>query len=198
MIFGYARVSKGDGQDTGVQVRALGTAGAQRIFEEKMSGGRWDRPQLQRLLDQLREGDLVLVWKLDRLSRSLKDLLHILEQIEARGAKFRSLTEAVDTSTPGGRMFMAMVGAFAEFERAVIRERTKAGLDAAKAQGKLLGRRRKLGPEQRQMVVDLVTSGQKIPAEVARLFGVHPSTISRVLAEARLRGDDSPKEESRS
>ena len=104
------------------------------MFEEKASGGRWDRPELHRLLDHLRDGDVVVVWKLDRLSRSLKDVLHIMDRIADAGAGFRSVTENIDTTTPAGRMMMQMVGAFAEFERAMLRERTKAGLDSAPAQ----------------------------------------------------------------
>src|SRR5690348_14061363 len=98
---GYARVSKLNDQETLTQIRALKTAGAKKIFEEKASGGRWDRPELQRMLDQLREGDIVIVWKLDRLSRSLKDLLHIMERIQNAGAGFRSITEAIDTHYAG-------------------------------------------------------------------------------------------------
>ena len=124
MLIGYARVSKGDDQSTAAQKRALKEAGCDRLFEEAASGGRWDRPQLHRMLDHLRPNDIVVVWKLDRLSRSLKDLLHILEKLEAAGAGFRSLTESIDTTTPAGRMMMQMVGSFAEFERAMIRERT--------------------------------------------------------------------------
>jgi DNA invertase Pin-like site-specific DNA recombinase len=134
MQLGYARVSKADDQDTAVQVSALKAAGCTRVYEEKASGGRWDRPQLHRMLDQLREGDVIVVWKLDRLSRSLKDLLHILEKIDAAAANFRSLTEAIDTSGPAGRMMMQMLGSFAEFERAMVRERTRAGLKAAREQ----------------------------------------------------------------
>src|SRR4051795_13719403 len=120
MLLGYARVSKSDdSQDTAGQVSALKSAGCKRVFEDKASGGRWDRPELHRLLDQLRTGDTLVVWKLDRLSRSVKDLLHILERVEARGARCRSLTEAVDTSGPAGRMLMQMLGSFAEFERAM-------------------------------------------------------------------------------
>ena len=115
--------------------------GCSRLFEEKASGGRWDRPELHRLLDHLRDGDVVVVWKLDRLSRSLKDLLHIMEKIGEAGAGFRSLTEHIDTTTPAGRMMMQMVGAFAEFERAMIRERTSAGLAAARAEGRIIRRR---------------------------------------------------------
>ena len=126
MILGYARVSKGEAQDTRMQETALRAAGVERLFTEQASGGRWDRPHLHRLLDQLRPEDVVIVWKLDRLSRSLKDLLHIMERIAQAGAGFRSLTEAIDTTTPAGRMLMQMVGSFAEFERAMIRERTQA------------------------------------------------------------------------
>jgi DNA invertase Pin-like site-specific DNA recombinase len=114
MLLGYARVSKADDQDTAAQVSALKAAGFIRVYEEKASGGRWDRPQLHRILDQLREGDVVVLWKLDRLSRSLKDLVHILEKIGAAAANFRSLTEAIDTSGPAGRMVMQMLGSFAE------------------------------------------------------------------------------------
>ena len=126
MLLGYARVSKGDEQNNALQTKALRAAGCHRLFEETASGGRWDRPELHRLLDHLRDGDTVVVWKLDRLSRSLKDVLHIMERIAKTGAGFRSITENIDTTTPAGRMMMQMVGAFAEFERAMIRERTSA------------------------------------------------------------------------
>ena len=109
MQIGYARVSTDD-QDTAVQVATLKTAGCERIYREKASGGRWDRPELHRLLDQLRKGDVLVVWKLDRLSRSLRDVLTIMERLGESGAGFRSLTEAIDTTTPAGRMMMQMVG----------------------------------------------------------------------------------------
>jgi len=136
VLLGYARVSKGDEQNSVLQTKALKAAGCRRLFEEAASGGRWDRPELHRMLDHLREGDTVVVWKLDRLSRSLKDVLHIMERIGSAGAGFRSITENIDTTTPAGRMMMQMVGAFAEFERAMIRERTSAGLAAARAEGR--------------------------------------------------------------
>ena len=118
MLIGYARVSKLDQQDTRAQAKELKRAGCKRIFEESVSGGRWDRPELHRALDQLREGDVLIVWKLDRLSRSLKDLLHILEKITQSKAGFRSLTEAIDTTTSAGRMMLQMLGAFAELREA--------------------------------------------------------------------------------
>ena len=185
MLIGYARISKGDDQSTAAQARALKGAGCERLFEEAASGGRWDRPQLHRMLDQLRPDDIVVVWKLDRLSRSLKDLLHILEKLEAAGAGFRSLTESIDTTTPAGRMMMHMVGSFAEFERAMIRERTSAGLAEARAAGRIGGRRAKLSAAQRADVLENVLSGRKAAAEMARLYKVSEATISRIVSVGR-------------
>ncbi len=180
-LLGYARVSKGDEQSNAAQAAALRKAGCRRVFEEAASGGRWDRPALQEMLRQLRENDVVVVWKLDRLSRSLKDVLHIMERIAAAGAGFRSLTESVDTTTPAGRMMMQMVGAFAEFERAMIRERTSAGLAAARAEGRVGGRRKKLDPAKRREIAESVISGRKSGAEMARLFGISQPTVSRIV-----------------
>lgn len=181
MQIGYARVST-DEQDTAVQVAALKKAGCERIYREKASGGRWDRPELHRLLDQLRKGDVLVVWKLDRLSRSLRDVLTIMERLGESGSGFRSLTEAIDTTTPAGRMMMQMVGAFAEFERAMLKERTKAGLDAAREEGRIGGRRPKLTPQQQVQIRKMVSNGDKTAADAARLFKIHPATVSRLLA----------------
>lgn len=144
-----------------------------------------DRPELHRLLDHLRPGDVLVVWKLDRLSRSLKDLLLILEKLEGAGADFQSLTEAIDTSTLAGRMMMQIVGSFAEFERAMLRERTRTGLEAARQEGRVGGRRPKLSPQQQKEGIDLVQSGRKTAADAARLFRVHSSTVARLLAKAK-------------
>lgn len=195
MLIGYARVSKEKDQDTALQLRALKEAGAERVFTEHASGGRWDRPELHRMLDQLRPGDVLVVWKLDRLSRSLKDLLHLMELVEGKGAGFRSLTEAIDTTTPAGRMMMQLVGAFAEFERAMIRERTKAGLDQARQEGRIGGRRPKLTPQQQEEIREAVTSGRKTAAQCARLFKVHPSTITRLLQAPATRAIPQLKDE---
>ena len=186
-LIGYARVSKGDDQSNAAQLRALTAAGCKRVFEESASGGRWDRPRLQEMIGQLRDGDVVVVWKLDRLSRSLKDLLHLMEKIEAAGAGFRSLTEAIDTTTPAGRMMMQMVGSFAEFERAMIRERTSAGLAQARLEGRLGGRRRKLDDKKRREIAESVVAGRKSGAEMARLYDVSEPTVSRIVAEYRQR-----------
>src|SRR5919201_1761099 len=175
MLIGYARVSTND-QETATQVAALKAAGCERIYREKASGGRWDRPELHRLLDQLRKGDVLVVWKLDRLSRSLRDVLTIMERLAEDKAGFRSLTEAIDTTTPAGRMMIQMVGAFAEFERAMLRERTKAGLDSARREGRIGGRRPKLSPQQRAEITRMVSRGEKTAADAARLFKIHPAT----------------------
>ena len=118
------------------------------------------------------------------LSRSLRDVLTIMERLGDSGAGFRSLTEAIDTTTPAGRMMMQMVGAFAEFERAMLRERTKAGLDSARREGRIGGRRPKLTPQQQSEIRKMVSKGRKTAADAARLFKVHPATVSRLLAQA--------------
>ena len=161
---------------------ALKAGGCERIYREKASGGRWDRPELHRLLEQLRKGDVFVVWKLDRLSRSLRDVLVIMERLGEAKAGFHSLTEAIDTTTPAGRMMMQMVGAFAEFERAMLRERTKAGLEVARQEGRIGGRRPKLSPQQQAEIRKMVSRGRKTAADAARLFKIHPATVSRLLA----------------
>jgi DNA invertase Pin-like site-specific DNA recombinase len=183
--FGYARVSKGDEQSNRAQIKALTDAGCERIFTEEAPGGRWERPELHRMLDQLRDVDTVVVWKLDRLSRSLKDVLTIMERIGATSAGFRSLTEAIDTTTPAGRMMMQMVGSFAEFERATIRERTTAGLAQARAEGRIGGRRKKLDAKKRLEIAESVLSGRKSGAEMARLYDISEPTVSRIVAAYR-------------
>lgn len=191
MRIGYARVSTQE-QDNGAQITALEASDCERIFEEKATGGRWDRPELHRLLDQLREGDVLVVWKLDRLSRSLKDLLTLLEKVQQAKAGFQSLTESIDTTTPAGRMMMQIVGSFAEFERAMLRERTQIGLLAARKEGRVGGRRPKLTPRQQQEIVQLVDAGQKTAADAARLFNVHPSTVARLLSKSKLAAKPKP------
>ena len=175
MLLGYARVSKGDDQNNVAQAKALTAAGCGRIFEEVASGARWDRPELHRLLDQLRPGDTIVVWKLDRLSRSLKDVLHIMERIAKAGAGFKSLTESVDTTTPAGRMMM----------RAMIRERTRAGLASARADGRVGGRPRKLDVAQTAAAIEDALSGKRSIADTARLWKVSAATVSRIVSQAR-------------
>lgn len=182
MLFGYARVST-DAQSTAAQTHALTEAGCSRTFTETASGGRWLRPEMQRMLDQLRAGDVVVVWKLDRLTRSLSDLLLIIERIHLAGAGFRSLTEQLDTTSAAGRMMMHMIGAFAEFERGLIRERTRAGLAEAKRRGRKLGRPSALSANQKETALRLINQQHESPANVARLLKVSRTTISRLMAK---------------
>jgi DNA invertase Pin-like site-specific DNA recombinase len=186
MIIGYARVSTGD-QHTENQIEKLKQAGCTKIYRETASGGRWDRPELQKCLDHLREDDVLIVWKLDRLSRSLSDLLRILEKVDKAGASFKSLTESLDTTGACGKLMMHMLGAFNEFERSIIRERTKLGLERARANGRIGGGRYKLTPEQQQQAITWIRSEEKTQGEVAKFFGVEPSTISRMMTEVKRR-----------
>ncbi|MBS4010866.1 MAG: recombinase family protein, partial [Roseovarius sp.] len=157
------------------------------IYREEASGGRSDRPELARAIGALQPGDVFVVWKLDRLSRSLRDLLFTLEKITEAGAGFRSLTEAVDTTTAAGRLMTQTLGAFAEFERAMIRERTMNGLHHARQAGRHLGRRPSLTGPQRADIIAKAESGQGSPAQLANLFRVSRSTVQRVLREHRAR-----------
>src|SRR5437763_14594972 len=142
MLVGYARVSTLD-QKPALQTDALTSAGCERIFTEKASGAQRERPELKAALDYLRAGDTLVVWKLDRLARSMRQLIETVEDLQARRIELRSLTESIDTATPGGRLVFHIFGALAEFERAVIRKRTNAGLQAARDRGKKgAGRRR--------------------------------------------------------
>ena len=177
MILGYSRVSTGE-QDAALQVEALKAAGVERLFKDKASGGRWDRPELHRMLETARKGDVLMVWKLDRLSRSLRDLITLLALLEEKGIGFRSLTEAVDTTTAAGRMLAQMLGSFAEFERSMLRERTMAGLKAARKKGRIGGRPPKLSEDQRNAALKMLKEG-KSQADVSRLFNVAASTICR-------------------
>jgi len=185
MQIGYARVSRGDSQDLDPQLRALTDAGCSIIYQEEASGAKSDRPELALAIGALKPGDVLTVWKLDRLSRSLRDLLFTLEAITEAEAGFRSLTEAIDTTTPAGRLMTQTLGAFAEFERAMIRERTMNGLAHARKAGKHIGRKRALSLQQRAEIIERVENGQGSPAQLASLFRVSRSTVQRVLREYR-------------
>ena len=184
MKIGYARVST-DKQTAAAQRRVLEVVGCERIVEEQASGAK-DRPQLVALLDSLEAGDTLTVWKFDRLGRSLPDLLDIVTRIEAKDAHLVSLTEQIDTSTSSGRMVFHVMGALAQFERDLISERTKAGLEAAKAEGVTLGRPRKLTPAKIKHARKLIDGGES-PPRVAKSLGVGASTLRAALAEDRTR-----------
>jgi DNA invertase Pin-like site-specific DNA recombinase len=183
MNVGYARVSTEEQNGNG-QVAELNKV-CDEVHLEYASGGRWDRPCLQNVLRHIRTGDILVVWKLDRLTRSLSDLLQIIKRLEEAGAGFRSLTEAIDTTTPAGRMMLQMLGAFAEFERQMIRERTKLGLARARLEGRVGGNRASLTSKQQALALKMVDEG-KSQSEVAELFRVHRSTICRLIAERRV------------
>ncbi len=184
MLYGYARVSTQE-QETHAQIDALRKVGVDFVFEEKRSGGDRRRPVLAGLLDQLQAGDTLIVYKLDRVARSLKHLLQIIDDLEAKGAAFRSLTESVDTSTPAGRMLLQMLGAFAEFELSMIRERTRVGLQAAMARGARPGRPRAMSPHDEAEAVRLFRTGTMTKSAIARKYGTHISSVKRALARAQ-------------
>jgi DNA invertase Pin-like site-specific DNA recombinase len=139
---------------------------------------------LQKLLTQIQNGHVLVVWKLDRLSRSLRDILEIIDRLNKANVRFRSLTEAVDTTTPAGRMMLHIVSSFAEYERAVLHERTRSGLQLARQSGRIGGRRPKLTIAQQQKLIRMVSQGKKSAVD-ARLFGIHPATVSRLLTRSR-------------
>ena len=178
MILGYARVST-EGQSLEAQLDALRAAGVERIFSEKISGSKRARPELDKLIDQLRPGDVVSVTKYDRLSRSLQDLLSIVEAIRAKGAGFRSLAEDIDTKTSAGRLVFHVFASIAQFERERISERTREGLASARKVGRIGGRPPALSHQQREEVRRLRDEEGRRVAEIARLFEVSPNTVRR-------------------
>lgn len=186
MQFGYARIPRMDGTGSTNTIRALHEAGCERILTEVASAGRWDRPELFRLLDGLSPGDIVVVTGLDQLSRSFKEVLHLLDRIARAGAGFRSLAEGIETMGPAGHMLMRMIGSFAAFERVMLLERTGAGLVKARAAGRIGGRRRKLDAKQRREIAECILSGDRTGAEMARQHGISQPTVSRIVAEHRL------------
>ena len=181
MLIGYARVSTEE-QKLDLQRQALRDAGCERIFEDT-AGGATERPALREALAQLRAGDTLVVWRLDRLGRSLKDLIARAEALRTQGVGLRSLKEAIDTDSSTGQLVFHIFGALAEFERALIRERTRAGLAAARARGRVGGRRKRLGEEQRCHAVELYRSRQRTVKEICALVGISRSTLYAYVEE---------------
>ncbi|MCR9140077.1 MAG: recombinase family protein [Alphaproteobacteria bacterium] len=179
MIIGYARVSTDD-QSLDSQTDALVAAGAAKLFADKISGSKRERPELDKMLDQLRDGDVVIVTKYDRLARSLKDLLEIVETIRARGAGFRSLAEDINTTTSAGRLVFHVFASIAQFERERISERTREGLASARKRGRIGGRPPALSPAQKDEVRRMRDDENRAIPEIARLFKVSARTVRRV------------------
>lgn len=184
MFIGYARVSTLD-QNTDLQVKALKSAGCKKLFVEKATGAQRERPELKAAIEYAREGDTLVVWKLDRLARSLKQLIETVEGLEHRNIGFKSLTEAIDTTTSGGRLVFHIFAALAEFERSIIRERTMAGLAAAKERGARPGRKPSLDANDIEAAKALLAKGDLTVVEVARRLGVAPSTLYKHIPAAR-------------
>ena len=185
MRYGYARVSTEE-QDTRQQIESLTQAGCEVIKHEKASGGRWDRPVLQKLLDAMVSGDTLVVHALDRLSRSTQDLLMLLDQLNARGIEFKSITQPIDTTTAEGKAFIGVLAVFAEFERSMIKKRVTEGVRAAvvrrKASGQSWGRVEKLNSFQKDEIIRLISNDLKTQADCARLFKVSRPTVAKVVA----------------
>lgn len=186
MLVGYARVSSVE-QETTLQRDALRAAGVRKVFEEKRSAV-VVRPALESALQALRPGDVLVVYKVDRVARSLSDLLAIMRRIEVAAAGFRSLTEPIDTSTPAGRLMLQLLGAFAEFERSLIRERSMAGQEAARLRGARIGRPRSMSERTEAALVRDFRRGATL-SEVSRRYGVHLSSAKRAVLRASRKYD---------
>jgi DNA invertase Pin-like site-specific DNA recombinase len=181
MDIGYARISTGE-QTLDLQLDALNTAGCGKIYQETASGAKADRPVLEDVLSYLRAGDTLVVWRLDRLGRSLQHLIAVVAGLAERGIGFKSLTEQIDTTTPGGKLIFHVFGALAEFERDLIRERTQAGLAAARARGRLGGRPKKLtDAKQLELARTLYAGGQTDITTICRTLGISRATLYRAL-----------------
>jgi DNA invertase Pin-like site-specific DNA recombinase/predicted nucleotidyltransferase len=191
-IFGYARVST-DGQTLDAQLEALKAAGCDKVFREKVSGANADRAELTRLLATIDQGDTMIVSRLDRLARSTRDLLNILDTLAQRGATFRSLGDGwADTTTPHGRLMLTVLGGLAEFERELIRLRTGEGRTRAKARGVHMGRPPKLTAHQRREALQALANGEATQADLVRRFNVSQSTISRLADKAAVLPSSEP------
>jgi DNA invertase Pin-like site-specific DNA recombinase len=182
-LIGYARVSTAD-QSSDLQEDALNKADCTSVFVDRASGAADQRPELEKLLDYLRPGDSLLVWRLDRLARSLRNLIEIVRLLEEKQVGLRSLQESIDTTTPGGKLIFHVFGALAEFERELIRERTKAGLEAARARGRKGGRPSVMTAEKLAAAKKLYESGDQTMAEIARSLSVSRSSLYRALQRA--------------
>lgn len=182
MLVGYARVSTAD-QNLDLQIDALKKAGCEKIFRDTVSGAKTERQGLQEAFEYLRAGDTLVVWKLDRLGRSLKNLLEIVNKLKEKCISFKSLQEVIDTTTPTGQFFFHITACFAEFERSLIRERTKAGLEAARARGRKGGRKKAIRPEKFQLALELYNEKKLSVGEICQNLGIKRRTFYNYLGE---------------
>jgi DNA invertase Pin-like site-specific DNA recombinase len=183
MLIGYARVSTNE-QNLDLQKDALEKAECERIFVEQMSGSSSNRPELNKTIDMLREGDTLVVWRLDRLGRSLKHLIELITILEERKVGFKSLTESIDTTTSGGKLIFHIFGALAEFERNLIRERTNAGLSAARARGRKGGRPMFLDSRKREVAIQLYNEKKHTIKEICQIMGISKPTLYSYINKA--------------
>src|SRR4051812_32795186 len=183
MRIGYARVSTTE-QNLDLQRDALKAAGCSKIIEDTVGGGKPQRSGLDRVRELLRNGDVLVVWRLDRLGRSLRHLIALMTELEGQGIGFQSITEAIDTTSPGGKLVFHIFGTLAEFERNLIRERTRAGLEAARARGRKGGRRHKLDDRKRALAVDLYRQKKHPIVEICRTVGITKPTLYAYVREA--------------
>ena len=183
MLIGYARVSKID-QNLNLQIDALKRVGCSKIFTDQVSGSIKSRPQLEQALDFLRSRDILVVWRLDRLGRSLRHLIELVAELQAKEIGFRSITEAMDTTTSGGKLIFHIFGALAEFERNVIQEITRAGLEAARARGRKGGIKPKLTEKQQQVAVKLYHEKAHTVEEICRIMGISKPTLYSYINKA--------------
>jgi len=184
MLIGYARVSTDD-QNLNLQRDALSKSGCEQIFEDKLSGAKSQRPGLQQLLEYARTDDTIVVWRLDRLSRSLKDLIEMVATLEAKGIALKSLQESIDTSSSSGKLIFHVFAALAEFERNLIRERTQAGLQAARARGRLGGRPKALSSDKQALAVRLYKEKQHTVKQICDMMGISKPTLYKYIEAAR-------------
>jgi|TARA_R110000823_G_scaffold60123_6_gene143910 DNA invertase Pin-like site-specific DNA recombinase len=186
MLVGYARVSTDD-QNLNLQRDALDQAGCEQIFKDQLSGAKAERPGLHQALQYARTGDTIVVWRLDRLSRSLKDLIEMVTLLESKGIGLKSLQEAIDTSSSSGKLIFHIFGALAEFERNLIRERTQAGLQAARARGRKGGRPKSLSKDKQALAVKLYDEKEHTVDQICEMMGISKPTLYKYIKAAKGR-----------
>lgn len=185
MLIGYARVSTSL-QNSDLQEDALQQAGCEKIFTDRISGTVADRPALARVKEILRSGDTIVVWRLDRLGRSLKDLIEWMNYLDQKGIALKSLQESIDTSTATGKLVFHVFGAMAEFERNLIKERTQAGLSAARARGRVGGRPKRLNEDKRKLAVRLYNENQHSIDAICEMMGITKPTLYKYVREKKM------------